>query len=70
MKSTYRSPIERGILTSAYKKEIKENIRFMRADSLSRIKSIIANNAENSINHTAVFVKVSFIMLLVLVFAI
>lgn len=44
MKSTYRSTIERGILTSAYKREIKENIQNMKSDSISRIKSTIANH--------------------------
>lgn len=70
MKSSNHLQIERGILTSAYKKEIRENIRYMKADSLSRIKETIANHAASSANNTAAILRVSFIMLSIIIFAI
>ncbi|MDP5093179.1 MAG: hypothetical protein NWQ17_07705 [Polaribacter sp.] len=67
MKSTHLSPIERGILTSSYKKEIRDNIRNMRADSLSKIKESIANQYTNSLNNTFEILRVSFIMATIII---
>jgi hypothetical protein len=39
--------LERGILTSAYKKEIKNNIRIEKRASISAIKSLILDHHEN-----------------------
>lgn len=45
MKYTNTIPVlERGILTSMYKQEIKKNIRTVKTKSLSRIKSLIINH--------------------------
>jgi hypothetical protein len=35
---------ERGILTSAYKKEIKKNMKLEKSKSVSRIKAMILNH--------------------------
>lgn len=35
---------ERGILTSSYKQEIKNNIRLQKSKSISRIKSLVSNH--------------------------
>lgn len=39
MKTAHTKTIERGILTSAYKQEIRENIAISKRASLSEIKS-------------------------------
>jgi hypothetical protein len=69
MKSTYLSPIERGILTSAYKKEIRDNIRNMKVDSLSKIKQSIATHCMNSENNTIAYLRVSFIIVAIIFLA-
>lgn len=38
MKSTYISPVERGILTSAYKREIRSEIRHSHLETISKVK--------------------------------
>jgi len=67
MKSTHLSPIERGILTSSYKREIRNNIRNMKADSLSKIKESIANQYSNSLSSTFEILRVSFILAAILI---
>jgi hypothetical protein len=67
MKSTHLSPIERGILTSSYKKEIRDNIRNMKDDSLSKIKESIVNQYTNSLNNTIEILRVSFIMAAIII---
>ena len=44
MKSTYTSSVERGILTSTYKREIRESVATSKNTSLSKIKSLMVNN--------------------------
>ncbi|MFQ3182553.1 MAG: hypothetical protein ACJA17_000879 [Polaribacter sp.] len=39
--------LERGILTSAYKKNIKNNIRLEKRASISAIRSLILDHHEN-----------------------
>ncbi|PQJ75084.1 hypothetical protein [Polaribacter gangjinensis] len=67
MKSTHLSPIERGILTSSYKREIRNNIRNMKADSLSRIKESILYQYANSLNSTVEILRVSFILVAIFI---
>ncbi|WP_445748810.1 hypothetical protein [Polaribacter sp.] len=67
MKSTHLSPIERGILTSSYKREIRNNIRNMKADSLSKIKESIANQYSNSLSSTFEILRFSFILAAILI---
>lgn len=66
MKSTHLSPIERGILTSSYKREIRNNIRNMKADSLSKIKESITNQYSNSLSSTFEIVRISFILVAII----
>lgn len=60
MKSTaHPRVIERGILTSAYKEEIRQNIRTMKSDSLSRIKNSFLSQNEKLNSQTASILRVS-----------
>lgn len=69
MKTIHTVPLEKGILTSSYKREIRENIRNMKADSLCRIKDKITNHYVNHANKTATILRVSFIMFTIIVLA-
>lgn len=62
--------IERGILTSAYKQEIRYNIREMRRKSVSRIKSSFLTSHEKFQSQTATALKVSLfaVVLVVILF--
>ena len=62
--------IERGILTSAYKQEIKYSIRDMKRKSLSRIKSSIVNSHDKLQSQTGTALQVSLfaIVLVVILF--
>ncbi len=68
--ATHPRVIERGILTSSYKEEIKFNIREMRRKSLSRIKSSIVNSHDKlqSQAGTALQVSLFAIVLVVILF--
>jgi hypothetical protein len=58
--------IERGILTSAYKEEIKYSIREMKLKSISQIKSSILNGHDKLKSQTGTVLQVSlFAMVLV-----
>jgi hypothetical protein len=60
--------IERGILTSAYKQEIRQSIRDMKADSLSQIKNSFLSQHDKLRSQTAAIVRVSlFTLALVLI---
>lgn len=50
---------ERGILTSAYKQEIKKNIRLEKSKSISKIKSMILNHEGKIESQTGVILQVS-----------
>ena len=69
MKSTVTADsIERGILTSAYKQEIKEAIRDMHSESLLRIKSRLLSQHEKLQSNAGTILQVSlFAVVLVLV---
>jgi len=69
MKSTaHPRVIERGILTSAYKQEIRHSIRNMKADSLSKIKNSLQSQQEKFRSETATILQVSvFTLALVLI---
>jgi hypothetical protein len=69
MKSTaHPRVIERGILTSAYKQEIRHSIRNMKADSLSKIKNSLQGQNEKFRSQTATILQVSvFTLALVLI---
>lgn len=60
MKSTNNTLVlERGILTSSYKEEIKQNIKNMRSESLSRVKNRVKNQSTRFTSQTATALKVS-----------
>ena len=59
MKSTYTNTIERGILTSAYKREIKESISESKRTSLSNLKSMIEHHQEKVQSQTGTILQVS-----------
>ena len=68
MKSTVNSLVlERGILSSVYKQEIKANIRSMKLQSISRIKNRLKNDSSKLYSETAIVLKVSvFVVVLLL----
>jgi len=51
--------IERGILTSAYKQEIRQSIIEMKSSSLSSIKTSFLSQHEKLRSQTAAILKVS-----------
>ena len=60
MKSTaHPRVIERGILTSAYKEEIRQSIRDMKKDSVSQIKNSFLSKHDKLRSQTAAIVRVS-----------
>lgn len=60
MKSTaHPRVIERGILTSAYKEEIRLNVRDMKSGSLSHIKNSFLSQHEKLRSQTAAILQVS-----------
>ena len=60
--------IERGILTSAYKQEIRQSVRDMKSNSISQIKSSFLSQHEKLQSRTAAILQVSiFTVALVLV---
>ena len=61
MKSTTTYPIqERGILTSSYKQEIRQNIQDLHRKSLSKIKSKILHKHDKIQTETGTILQVSF----------
>jgi hypothetical protein len=50
---------ERGILTSAYKQEIKKNIRLEKSKSVSAVKSMILNHHGKTESQTGTVLQVS-----------
>lgn len=65
MKSTYTNTLERGILTSTYKREIRESILESRKKSISQMKSMIFNQP-NLESQTGTILRVSFFMLAII----
>ena len=60
MKSTaHPRVIERGILTSTYKQEIRQSIRDMKVDSVSQIKNSFRSQHDKLRSQTAAIVQVS-----------
>ena len=59
--------IERGILTSAYKQEIRQNISEMKRKSLSQIKSSILNSHEKLQSKTGTVLQLSFFAIILVV---
>jgi hypothetical protein len=57
--SAHPRVIERGILTSAYKQEIRQSIRDMKRDSVSQIKNSFLSQHDKLRSQTAAIVRVS-----------
>jgi hypothetical protein len=57
--TTTTTVLERGILTSTYKQDIKQDIRIAKAESLSRIKSLIVNHQGKIESQTGTILRVS-----------
>lgn len=57
--SAHPRVIERGILTSAYKQEIRQSIRDMKKDSVSQIKHSFLSQHDKLRSQTAAIVRVS-----------
>ncbi|MEE9408610.1 MAG: hypothetical protein V3V28_11110 [Polaribacter sp.] len=59
--------LERGILTSAYKQEIKKDIRNAKSKSLSSVKSMIINHGQIE-SQTGTILRVSlFVIAIVMI---
>ena len=68
MKSTaHPRVIERGILTSAYKQEIRKSTRLMKRKTISDIKDAFLSSHHNSISETGTILKVSFFTLILVI---
>lgn len=64
MKSSVNNLVlERGILTSAYKREIQQNICTMKAESLYKAKSRLRSRGAKLSSDTGVILKVSMFVL-------
>ncbi|MGB1042697.1 MAG: hypothetical protein ACPGU6_04830 [Tenacibaculum sp.] len=62
--------LERGILTSSYKQEIRQNIQSMKVLSLSRVKNRLKKDSSKICSETGTILKVSMfaLVLVALVF--
>jgi hypothetical protein len=58
MKTSNINTIERGILTSAYKQEIRRNIAISKSASLSKIKYLLYRQS-NLVSQTGTILQVS-----------
>lgn len=68
MKTTYLNTTERGILTSAYKREIKENALASKRETLAKIKDVIEDHHNRFQSQTGTILQVSlFALALVLI---
>lgn len=69
MKSTANNIVlERGILTSAYKEEIKQSICSMKGQSLFRVKNKLRKSSSRLYSETGTILKVSmFVVALVVI---
>ena len=68
MKSTANNLVlERGILTSAYKEEIKANICSMKGQSLFKVKTKLRKSSSRLYSETGTILKVSMFVLALVV---
>ena len=63
MKPTYTNTLERGILTSAYKREIRANVSKSKRETLSKMKSIVEQHQANVQSQTGTILQVAVFML-------
>lgn len=62
MKPTFANKSERGILTSTYKQEIREDILQSKRTSVSRMKSMILLHQNKMQSQASTILRVSFFM--------
>jgi hypothetical protein len=68
MKSTYTNTLERGILTSTYKREIRQNAFDIKRESLSKVKTFLTNSPSILESQTATILRVSlFVIAIVMI---
>ncbi|KGL58539.1 hypothetical protein [Polaribacter sp. Hel1_85] len=60
---------ERGILTSAYKQEIKQHMRIEKSKSVSKIKSMILNHHEKIESQAGTILQVSLFVVAIILIA-
>ena len=58
--------LERGILTSSYKQEIKKNRRPTKLKSLSGMKSLVLNHQRKIVSETGTILRVSFFAIVII----
>lgn len=58
MKSVNTNTIERGILTSAYKREIRANISESKRETLSKIKTVVEYHQANAQSEMGTILRV------------
>lgn len=66
MKSTYTNTLERGILTSTYKQEIRESISASKRESVSQMKSMILDHQNKIESQAGTILRVSFFMVAII----
>jgi hypothetical protein len=60
--------LERGILTSAYKQDLKRAVQIERRKSISSIKSLISNHQLKTESQTGILLRVSlFVVAIVMI---
>ncbi len=67
MKSTYTNTVERGILTSTYKREIIQNISESKRATLYNMKSIVENHQENVQSQTGTILRVALFFIAIII---
>ena len=68
MKSTYSNTVERGILTSAYKKEIRANISESKRSTLSKMKFVVENHQANVQSEIGTILRVALFFVAIVLF--
>lgn len=66
MKSTYTNSVERGILTSAYKREIRASISESKRATLSKMKYIVEEHQTNVKSQAGTILQVGVFMLAII----
>ncbi|TMM32198.1 hypothetical protein FDT66_01670 [Polaribacter aestuariivivens] len=59
------SILERGILTSSYKQEIKKSIQLEKSKSISKVKSLITNHHKNIESDAGTILRVALFMVVI-----
>lgn len=67
MKSTYTNTVERGILTSTYKREIRQNISESKRATLYNMKSIVENHQEIVQSQTGTILRVALFFIAIII---